>query len=96
MPVRRLGQQEPFVDPEFQPPANSPRSQWYGRPDTSSPLLEARQCKEYNPNWPRTREWARSTRWLFTGTPDRLESAAPALQLLLLNSVGVNRTGLEA
>ena len=34
--------------------------------------------------------------WLFTGTPDRLESAAPALQLLLLNSVGVNRTGLEA
>ena len=35
-------------------------------------------------------------RWLSTGTPDRLESAAPALQLLLLNSVGVNRTGLEA
>ena len=35
-------------------------------------------------------------RWLFTGTPDRLESAAPALQLLLLTSVGVNRTGLEA
>ncbi len=34
--------------------------------------------------------------WLFTGTPDRLESAAPALQLLLLNSVGVNGTGLEA
>ena len=35
-------------------------------------------------------------RWLFTDTPDRLESAATALQLLLLNSVGVNGTGLEA
>ena len=34
--------------------------------------------------------------WLFTGTPDRLESAALAQQLLLLNSVGVNGTGLEA
>jgi AcrR family transcriptional regulator len=35
-------------------------------------------------------------RWLYTGTPKRLESAAPALQLLLLNSVGANATRVEA
>ena len=35
-------------------------------------------------------------RWLYTGTPEPLESAAPALQLLLLNSVGANKTRVEA
>lgn len=31
-------------------------------------------------------------RWLYTGRPDPLESAAPALQSLLLRSVGVNKS----